>query len=130
MSLYLFFRKNGVLLCSFSRNSKVFEVFHSYLPYEEDWTEFCVHFFDNVILDLISDRDKTEKQIKRYESGFNARLDYDGLMGLMENLDCLHENLEEIVQAKYYAECLNMIYTETDYDGDTEIPTKLEYCYG
>lgn len=124
MSSYLTFRKNKVELCSFSRNSYVYQAFEN-VPYGE-WAVVTRNRLRDGLESLQSDIELKESQIRLYQKMLTAKMGYEDVYSVANSIIENEQELKDIQKAMHYLELILDIESENNYDNQNP----LEWCIG
>lgn len=109
MSLYLQFKKNDIELCSFSRVSKIYEMFNAF---REDWNELTKDKLEDAIRRCEDNFKEIQSELKHQKMIFDKLSKYEELNEVLEIIKELKEERYDIVVAKIQLEVILSILEE------------------
>lgn len=124
MSSYLIFRKNKVVICSFSRNTHIYQAFEC-VPFA-DWEGVSRERLRDGLDNLRAEMEEKEKQIKIYQKMLTAKMEYEDVFSTANSIIENEQDLEDIKQAICYLELIIQIEREDNYNNQSP----LEWCIG
>lgn len=124
MSSYLIFRKNKVVICSFSRNTHIYQAFEC-VPFA-DWESVSRERLRDGLDNLRSEMEEKEKQIKIYQKMLTAKMEYEDVFSTANSIIENEQDLEAIKRAICYLELIIQIEQEGNYNNQSP----LEWCIG
>lgn len=124
MSSYLIFRKNKVVICSFSRNTQIYQAFEG-VPFA-DWKSVSRERLRDGLDNLREELEEKEMQIKIYQKMLTAKMEYEDVFSTANSIIENEQELEDIKRAICYLELIIQIEQEDNYNNQSP----LEWCIG
>lgn len=122
MSSYLTFRKNQVVICSFSRNSKIYQAFEG-VPYGE-WKNVTRGQLRNGLDNLRIEFEEKETKAKVFQQMLKAKMSYEDVYSVANSIIENQQELNDIKRAMNYLELILDIESTDNYDKQSP----LEWC--
>lgn len=119
MSSYLSFRKNGVDIGSYSRNSKIYEVFESQIPYGK-WSKLDVDALSHGITVLQEEIREDKVTIEKYQRIIVNLKTYEDLWEAETSVEGLEEDIKECETTIATIQTYLNIYNKYAYEEDQE----------
>lgn len=115
MSSCLTFRKNGTVLCSFSRNTELYQACRYLAPYDK-WEIVSKDDFEVARDNLKESLREHQKNKDTYQETLKYNLAYEDLFSTIQHLQELDEEITEIenalVKLNLFEDIANEIYCE------------------
>lgn len=111
MSSYLTIKKQGVKICSFSRNTIFYEVLYERVSYDK-WTECDIRDLNMGYDDLQEEISNCKKAIERENKALSLLTQKEDIFDTLSSIDSLQETLEEKVEALMYIKFLIHIWEQ------------------
>lgn len=119
MSSYLTFRKNKTVLCSFSRNTEIYQACKYLTPYDK-WGVVSKNDFETARDNLKECLEKSQKSKDTYQETLKYNLSYEDLFSTIEHIQSIDEEITEIEAALVQLKLFKSIATEIYYEADEE----------
>lgn len=119
MSSYLSFRKNGVFLTDYSRNTHIYEAFYDQAPYDK-WGTVTYEDLLRGLNELFDEKKGYEKAIKRQKTALQYLKDEEAIYEAISSIQGMEEMIEELVDAIAEVRLLMRICNELSWDVDID----------
>ena len=120
MSSYIQFRKKGVRICEFSRNSEMYKVFDEMVPYSE-WHVVTADKLRQGILALQDEIGEKEDTILIYKEMMKANMSFSDAYEAAKTIVECQEDIEELDYYVNYIKVLMEIERCDNYDGQSPL---------